>query len=158
MKKCPNCGELVGDNVTKCFACFFDMTNPEANRIAEQSRPQREREALERKQREEAERKRIAEENRIKSFKEKNEKIFSLNNLYEYDVVSVSDLQTGESNTGMITSVISQHAREGWRLHSIYTNEIGRTSHSQAFSASTVNATVDQTIMVFERIIANPNS
>ena len=38
MKECPNCGELVGDSVKKCFACGFDMTDEEACRIAEQNR------------------------------------------------------------------------------------------------------------------------
>ena len=29
MKKCPVCGELNGDNVSKCFSCFFDFTKEE---------------------------------------------------------------------------------------------------------------------------------
>ena len=38
MKECPNCGELIGDSVKKCFACGFDMTDEEACKIAEQNR------------------------------------------------------------------------------------------------------------------------
>lgn len=158
MKKCPNCGELIGDSVTKCFSCFFDMTNPEANKLAEQNRIQKEREALEKKQKEDAERQRLAEENRIKAIREKNERIFSLNDLYEYDIVSIPDLQSGESNTSIITSVITQHAQNGWRLHTIYTNEIGKTSQPQVFSFTTINATIEQTIIIFERVIAKANS
>ena len=56
MKKCPNCGELIGDNATKCFSCFFDLINPAANRVA-------------------TERQRIAEENKIRAIRESNERI-----------------------------------------------------------------------------------
>ena len=24
MKKCPNCGELIGDNVSECFNCHYN--------------------------------------------------------------------------------------------------------------------------------------
>lgn len=147
MKNCPKCGELIGDNIVKCFNCFFDMSNPETNAIVEKERLKNERELLEKKQKE-------AEYNRIKTIKEKNERIFSINDLYEYDIETISDLQTGESNTSAIISTINMYAKNGWKLHTIYTNEIGKTSHPQAFGISTVNATIDQTILIFERKVS----
>ena len=147
MKKCPNCGELVGDSVSKCFNCFFDMTNPEANKLAEQHRKEKERE-----------RQRIAEENRIKEIRKKEEKIFSINSMYEYDIVSIPDLQTGETNLIMMKSVITQYAQKGWRVHTIYTNEIGKEAHPKPFGLVTINATIDQTIILFERIVADKDN
>ena len=175
MKKCPNCGELVGDSITKCFNCFFDMSDPERNIIAEKNRIQREKELYEKKQKETAEqnrianriaeenrikaikeqkeKERIAEENRIKAEKEEKERIFSLNDLYEYDIVTIQDLHSGEADTSEMLLTINKYASQGWRLHTIFTNEIGKNSHTQIFGISQINSTIDQTILVFERKI-----
>lgn len=157
MKQCPNCKELIGDNVGKCFNCGYDWENPAANRLAEQR--QRERElAREQREREVAQREaeqRIRErEEAIKKAVARKEEIFAVNNLYEYNVETVNDLDSGEPNRPLMAQILSIYAQEGWRLHSIYTNEVGRTSHPQAFGISTINATIDQTVMVFERIVA----
>ena len=164
MKQCPNCRELVGDNVGKCFNCGYDWENPEANKLAEQrqrerelAREQREREAAQREReaaQRERERKVKEREEAIKKAVAQKEEIFAVNNLYEYRVETVSDLDSGSSNRPLMAEILSMYAQEGWRLHSIYTNEVGRTSHPQVLGVATINATIDQTVMVFERIVA----
>ena len=32
MKTCPNCKELVGDNVSKCFNCGWNFDDPSENK------------------------------------------------------------------------------------------------------------------------------
>ena len=34
MKTCPNCKELVGDNVSKCFNCGWNFDDPSENERA----------------------------------------------------------------------------------------------------------------------------
>lgn len=146
MKHCPNCDELLGDTVMKCPECFFDMSDTEGVK------------QLERKKKIEEEHKRIeAEENRIRAIKEKNARVFSMNNLYEYKVEVIQDLENGSSNQTTIISTINQYAKNGWRLHSIYTNEIGKISQPKPFGISTINATIEETVLIFERIVDKSN-
>lgn len=128
MKECPYCGELLGDDITKCFNCFFEMTDPEKEK-----------------------------EERKLAIKAREEKILTNNNLYEYKVITVMDLDTGVCNEAKISQILSTYANEGWRLHTIYTNEIGKTQRPQALAIGSVNATIGQTIIVLERIISKNN-
>lgn len=128
MKKCPNCGELLGDDITKCFNCFFELPDPEKEK-----------------------------EERKLAIKAREEKILTNNNLYEYKVITVMDLDTGVCNEAKISQILSTYANEGWRLHTIYTNEIGKTQRPQALAIGSVNATIGQTIIVLERIISKNN-
>lgn len=164
MKECPYCGELLGDDITKCFNCFFEMTDPEKDKKALQERKAKEaKEAEERKLQQikaEGERKLQqikAEEERKLAIKAREEKILTNNNLYEYKVITVMDLDTGVCNEAKISQILSTYANEGWRLHTIYTNEIGKTQRPQALAIGSVNATIGQTIIVLERIISKNN-
>ena len=74
---------------------------------------------------------------------------------YEYAVESIPDNSDGSANTALIAAIISNYASKGWRLHKTMVNEIGRTSQSSGvggFSTGT-NATIEQTILVFERCV-----
>ena len=46
-----------------------------------------------------------------------------------------------------------EYAEKGWRLHTIFTNEVGKTVTPMMFIQINLNATIDQTVMVFERCI-----
>ena len=121
MKECPNCRELVGDNVDKCFKCGFDFitkTMPTDNSTSSDGAQQNLKPSL-----------------------------YRLNNEYEYYVVTVNDLSTGEADTNTINYTLSEYAKKGWRLHTIYTNELGKDKNYST------NATIDQTVIVFERIV-----
>ena len=145
MKTCPNCHELIGDTVSICFNCGWNFDNPAENEKAA------EKEKL-RKEKEEARKKeiqRIQEEQR----KQQLGQIADLNDVYEYLVLSVVDDNSGAANTDYISDLINNHAKDRWRLHSIFTNEIGKNSSSSGYGgmSSGTNATIDQTIIVLER-------
>ena len=78
-----------------------------------------------------------------------------LNDIYEYDVVTVIDNHNGDADIYKISSVLQEHAEQGWRLISTLANEIGHTSSYSSISGmgSGTNATIDQIILIFERRI-----
>ena len=44
MKECPNCKELLGDNVSRCFNCGWDFDNPANNgKVLERERKRKTR-------------------------------------------------------------------------------------------------------------------
>lgn len=144
MKNCPNCGELLGDSVKECFKCHYSylhgrvITSQESRNIKEQE--EKKREVIE-KQKEMLERQR---ELQIKK-----------NALYEYKVEVVNDLETGEINNTVIQHTIDNYSSKGWRLHTAFVNEVGKnaTSSSIGFLGLSINATICQTVLVFERCI-----
>lgn len=77
------------------------------------------------------------------------------NAVYEYAVESIRDNSDGSADTSLIGAIISKYASKGWRLHKTLVNEIGRESNSFGVGgvASGTNATIEQTILVFERMI-----
>lgn len=128
MKKCPKCGEMVSENVNKCFNCFFDFSNKQAEYelIKEQT----------------------------KEMVLEQPKIFSINDQYEYDVVSIIDEQTGIVDMELLKNTIKDHGTNGWRLVTAFSNEMGHESHASGYLVPTSkNATNDQTVLIFERCI-----
>jgi len=78
-----------------------------------------------------------------------------LNDIYEYDVVVIRDNATGGMDILKLTAVLREHGEMGWRLVNTFTNELG--ANSSGFSGYGVsystNATIDQTILIFERCV-----
>ena len=142
MKTCPNCGELVGDNVSKWFNCYWKLDDPSENERAME---------LEKERRETEERVRIQkqeyEQERRKLAAEQQRHIEELNGIYEYKVLSVIDSADGSVDTFRVDQIINEYARQSWKLLSIFTNEIGRNR-----DYSGTNATIDETIIVMERM------
>lgn len=132
MKTCPKCGELSGDNADKCFNCFYEFDS-----YAETKR-----------QRELAQMK-------IEKATRQKEVIYSMNDIYEYDVVSLRDTKYGSSDIASLQEILSEHGKDGWRLVNTVTNEVGHNSSSTSFGGMTVgtNATIDQMILIFERCV-----
>ena len=147
MRKCPYCGELIGDKVIKCFKCFKDVATDEMRKEIkkEQERVQREREEEQKRKEIEQERKEIEQE--------RNRQRIENNSIYEYAIEKIIDMEDGQSPLSQIEISIMNHAKNGWRLHTIYTNEIGKTSHPMVLRIGTVNATINETIIVYERVI-----
>lgn len=144
MKTCPHCGELIGDNVKECFKCHYNFTY---ERIISQEERTREREKSQK-----------AMDNRIeqnKILEQQKEEQIKNNSLYEYKTVIVNDNTDGTADETKIQSVLSEYSRKGWRLHSIFTNEIGKCSSGAfvGFINGSINSTIDQTILIFERCI-----
>ena len=137
MKKCPKCGELIGDDASKCFNCFYVFNGTQ--RI-----------------------------NALMSDDEKKniqESIKNNNDYYEYDVVVVEALPSGEINVSRVKDVLYKHAQDGWRLANSFSNEMGVSSFSQNHSsmltgkksADSISATISQIILIFERCISRYN-
>ncbi len=134
MKTCPNCGELLGDSVNVCFSCKYNfqlrrvIMNEEEKRGLQQRKNEKEE----------------CKKNQL-----------SKNPLYEYQVVIVNNLETGEVNLEEMQQTLNYWSEAGWKLHSVFNNELGKTSSTihLGFLGTNVNATIDQTVMIFERCI-----
>ena len=79
----------------------------------------------------------------------------SKNPLFEYKVVVINDLSYGQVDNEKIQDTLNEWSEKGWRLHSIYSSEIGKNSTAVSISGfgSITNATIDQTVLIFERCI-----
>lgn len=77
------------------------------------------------------------------------------NSYYEYDYVVVPNMSDGSTNKEQIEEVISSHAMQGWRLVTMYSNELGKNSMGVSVGGigGGTNATMCEDVMVFERCI-----
>lgn len=144
MKTCPKCGELIGDDVKECFNCHYNYTY---GRIINPAEIARERERAQQAIQQKIASREVREQRREAQL-QKNPK-------YEYETVVINDLSSGEADSDTIQKTLSEYSEEGWRLHSIFTNEIGKSSATAivSFLGMSINATIDQTILIFERCI-----
>ena len=72
-------------------------------------------------------------------------------NSYEYAIESISNTFSGKTQKEEMLDVIKKYAQDGWRVHTIYSNELGR--NVVAFMGVGVNATQSEDIIIFERHI-----
>lgn len=126
MKTCPNCGELLGDAVKECFKCHYNYEEVS---------------------------KRKEEESKLKDEAKKDQ--LSKNPLFEYKVIVINDLSNGQVDNIKIQEALDEWSEKGWRLHTIFSSEIGKNSTGVSIASfgSITNATIDQTILIFERCI-----
>jgi len=87
------------------------------------------------------------------------ERIMELNDIFEYDVVSILDRDHGGLDIERMSEVIATHASKGWRLVFTFPNEIGHDSSLSELAGVSVgiNSTIDQNILVFERCVRRYN-
>ena len=76
---------------------------------------------------------------------------YKKNAMYEYDVITIPNLGSGEVDINKIKAVIASHARNGWKLHTIYSNETGKNAVGVAGLG--LNSTACEDVLVFERCI-----
>lgn len=141
MKTCPKCKELVGDNVDSCFNCNYNFILKRVPSYEETIEFQENIAAVKKKQ----------EEERIELIKSAPR--------YEYTTARIIDNADGSTNQMQLQSVLMEYANAGWKLHSVITNEIGKNVSSVSiggFTGST-NATMDEVILIFERMISRGN-
>ena len=153
MITCPNCNELLGDHVDSCFNCGYDFKLGKVLTQAEKDekyRLQEEEKRLE-KERKEQEEKEI--ERRRKERTEGREKQILKNANYEYTVSSITDRKDGSISIWSIEGLLDRYASDGWRLHSVFRNELGKNVSSAGIGgvSSGSNATIEETIFIFER-------
>lgn len=141
MKTCPKCKELVGDNVDSCFNCNYNFILKRMPSYEETIEFQENIAAVKKKQ----------EEERIELIKSAPR--------YEYTTARIIDNADGSTNQMQLQSVLMEYANAGWKLHSVITNEIGKNVSSVSIGGFTggTNATMDEVILIFERMISRGN-
>lgn len=102
MKNCPNCKEVLGDYAKICFKCRYNF---EHNKVITNMEELKEKERLKNEA--------------------KNEQL-SKNPLFEYKVIVVNDLSDGQVNSIKIQEALNEWSEKGWKLHSIYSSEVGK--------------------------------
>ena len=117
----------------------------------------KERQAAELAAAEKARQQRLLEEEERKRQEQANTDAFLKANghegFYEYQVLSISDSNSGSVDIYDLAERLNALGRDGWRLVSSYANELGHnTTPGTAFTAGS-NATIDQNILIFERFI-----
>ncbi|MBP5438497.1 MAG: DUF4177 domain-containing protein [Treponema sp.] len=86
------------------------------------------------------------------SFNVSLDDILALNNLYEYDIVTIKDDETGALDLQKLKDELTSHATQGWHLAKTISNELGQ--NKLGIGGIGINATINQTIIIFERCIA----
>lgn len=76
---------------------------------------------------------------------------YKKNPFYEYDYIVVPNQSDGSTDKERIKSIITSHAMQGWRLVTMYSNEIGKNTITVGGVGS--NVTICEDILVFERCI-----
>ena len=75
----------------------------------------------------------------------------SFNEFYEYDVVTILNENHGQVNKIKMKQILSEYARNGWKLHTMYSNELGK--NAIAILGLGVNSTACEDVLIFERRI-----
>ena len=157
MKYCPNCGEILGTHADSCFRCHFDYRIgrvPESansvNPVMSEEERQKIAEDIHKLETERAKVSYIQRRQNLAnmSVKDKLEFIQQLP-IYEYATEVISDARGGGANVAAMNAILKRYAQDGWKLHTAMTNEIGKNSET--------NTTVEQTILIFERMISKGN-
>lgn len=73
--------------------------------------------------------------------------------LYEYDVVTILNKEHGLVDKEKMSRILQVHAIDGWRLHTIYSNELGK--NALMLLGLGVNSTACEDVLIFERKIKN---
>lgn len=108
------------------------------------------KESLEREKNKEKERQ-ISQEEKAQIEKEKQVFAKSFNEFYEYDVVTIINEDHGRIDKRKMMEVLASHAQQGWKLHTIYSNELGKDAlRIMGFG---VNKTACEDVLIFERRI-----
>lgn len=76
---------------------------------------------------------------------------YKKNPFYEYDYIVVPNKADGSTNKETIKDIIESHAMQGWRLVTMYSNEIGK--NAVALGGVGSNVTMCEDVLVFERCI-----
>lgn len=79
----------------------------------------------------------------------------SFNEFYEYDVVTIINENHGTIDKQEMMRILSEHTKNGWKLHTIYSNELGKNALS--ILGLGVNATACEDVLIFERRVKDPD-
>lgn len=75
----------------------------------------------------------------------------SLGEFYEYNVITAVNTVDGRTDAEKMKRIIEEQARKGWRLHTVYSNDLGKNAIS--LLGIGINSTASEDVMIFERMI-----
>lgn len=75
----------------------------------------------------------------------------SFNEFYEYDVVTIINEDHGRVDKTKMMRILAEHTKNGWRLHTMYSNELGK--NALKVLGFGVNSTACEDVLIFERRI-----
>lgn len=73
----------------------------------------------------------------------------SFNEFYEYDVVTIINENHGTIDKDKMMKILSDHAKNGWKLHTMYSNELGK--NALMILGFGTNSTACEDVLIFER-------
>lgn len=73
----------------------------------------------------------------------------SFNEFYEYDVVTIINEDHGTIDKDKMMKILSDHAKNGWKLHTMYSNELGKKA--LMILGFGINSTACEDVLIFER-------
>lgn len=85
----------------------------------------------------------------------KQEYARSASGLYEYDVVTILNEGHGRINRDEMLRILSSRTHDGWRLHTIYSNELGK--NAMKILGIGLNETACEDVLIFERKLDDRN-
>lgn len=87
--------------------------------------------------------------------KERDNSLKEINDIFEYETYVLYDAKDGSTDVKKLTEVLNSYSQDGWRLIAMTNNELGKNSFfiNNLIAGLGVgsNATIDQTVLVFER-------
>ena len=73
----------------------------------------------------------------------------SFNEFYEYDVVTIINEDHRTIDKDKMMKILSDHAKNGWKLHTMYSNELGK--NALMILEFGTNSTACEDVLIFER-------
>ena len=131
------------------------LRREELERVERQRQEEIEREAQRKKEEIEKRNREIEQRNReLELAKQENDTrtlTLLMNPRYEYQTVSIKDTKDGILDKDLLQSTLMKYAMEGWRLHTIFSNELGKSVEPSFIGSK--NSTIEETILIFERCV-----
>lgn len=93
----------------------------------------------------------VIEYNRIAQIYNERLEQYKKNPFYEYDYIVIPNKSDGSTDKETIKDIIESHAMQGWKLITMYSNEIGKNSITVGGVGG--NVTICEDILLFERCI-----
>lgn len=122
LKRCPVCNKNVNYDTEICSDCGFSF------KVVS-----------------------VIEHNEIAKIYNERFAQYKKNPFYEYDYIVIPNKSDGSTDKETIKNIIESHAMQGWRLITMYSNEIGKNAITVSGVGS--NVTICEDILIFERCI-----
>ena len=131
--RCPNCNNLMTEY--EINSCWCSNCNKRFSSVEEIMKSNEE----------------WLEEEKKKAEVEHSRQEYAMSQLglYEYDIETVINEDHGTVDKAKMRQIMNERARQGWRLHTMYSNELGK--NALRILGFGLNTTACEDVMVFER-------